>query len=143
MDDGNVFAIGDCAAHCSHPLPALAQVASQQGKYLSHILNTVKTASNPNESISTTESFVQQLNKLPKFRYSHLGSMASVGSWKGVVDTSAIENVNQVVAPVKGFWAFLLWRAAYWTKQVSFVNKILIPMYWLKATVFGRDISRF
>ena len=45
--------------------------------------------------------------------------------------------------PVKGFLAFLLWRAAYWTKQVSIVNKIMIPMYWFKSTVFGRDISRF
>lgn len=45
--------------------------------------------------------------------------------------------------PVKGFLAFALWRAAYWTEQVSIVNKILIPMYWFKSAVFGRDISRF
>jgi NADH dehydrogenase FAD-containing subunit len=44
---------------------------------------------------------------------------------------------------MKGFLAFLLWRAAYWTEQVSIVNKILIPMYWFKAFLFGRDISRF
>jgi len=44
---------------------------------------------------------------------------------------------------VTGVLAFVLWRAAYWTKQVSLVNKFLIPMYWLKSAVFGRDISRF
>lgn len=42
-----------------------------------------------------------------------------------------------------GVLAFLLWRAAYWTKQVSIVNKIMIPMYWFKSMLFGRDISRF
>jgi NADH dehydrogenase FAD-containing subunit len=45
--------------------------------------------------------------------------------------------------PVKGFLAFALWRAAYWTKQVSMVNKMLIPMYWFKSWMFGRDISKF
>jgi NADH dehydrogenase FAD-containing subunit len=45
--------------------------------------------------------------------------------------------------PVKGFFAFILWRAAYWTKQVSINNKILILMHWFKSAVFGRDISRF
>jgi len=44
---------------------------------------------------------------------------------------------------VKGVLAFLLWRAAYWTKQVSTVNKLMIPMYWFKSMIFGRDISRF
>jgi len=44
---------------------------------------------------------------------------------------------------VKGFLAFLLWRAAYWTKQVSVVNKILIPLYWIKSWAIGRDVSSF
>lgn len=47
------------------------------------------------------------------------------------------------IPPMKGILAFLLWRAAYWTKQVSLSNKLLIPLYWFKAAIFGRDISRF
>ena len=27
--------------------------------------------------------------------------------------------------------------------QVSFTNKLLIPMYWFKSFWFGRDISKF
>ena len=42
-----------------------------------------------------------------------------------------------------GFTAFALWRAAYWTKQVSLTNKMLILMYWFKSAVFGRDVSQF
>ncbi len=44
---------------------------------------------------------------------------------------------------IAGLWAFLLWRAAYWTMQVSVKNKVLICMYWIKTLLFGRDISRF
>jgi NADH dehydrogenase len=36
-----------------------------------------------------------------------------------------------------------MWNAAYITKLVSIKNKLMIPMYWFKSFVFGRDISRF
>lgn len=35
-----IFAVGDCAAHHAHPLPALAQVAQQQGSYLGKLFNS-------------------------------------------------------------------------------------------------------
>jgi NADH dehydrogenase FAD-containing subunit len=71
--------------------------------------------------------------------------MASVGDWKGVFDSPSIDTGSTQIdtPPVHGLLAFVLWRSAYWTKQVSFVNKILIPMYWFKCMIFGRDISRF
>jgi NADH dehydrogenase FAD-containing subunit len=78
------------------------------------------------------------------FQYSHFASIASVGKWKGVYDSTNIAATQpEDSAAVSGFLAFILWRSAYWTKQVSLVNKILIPMYWFKSAVFGRDISRF
>ena len=105
----------------------LAQVASQQASYLAKSFN---------------DSFSTQVD----FKYTHLGSMASVGQWKGVYDSTNLGSFGSTSfsgPPVKGFVAFLLWRAAYWTKQVSLVNKILIPMFWLKSALFGRDASRF
>lgn len=42
-----------------------------------------------------------------------------------------------------GQFAFLLWRSVYITKQVSFRNRVLILFDWLKAQVFGRDLSQF
>mmetsp|Transcript_2344 Transcript_2344/g.3599 ORF Transcript_2344/g.3599 Transcript_2344/m.3599 type:complete len:298 (+) Transcript_2344:502-1395(+) len=131
LGEGTVFAIGDCAGDISRPLPALAQVASQQGKYLAHFLNNHK------------EEASKDIPNAPPFKYAHLGSMASVGEWKGVIDASDIDKSSKDPAKLKGFLAFALWRAAYWTKQVSFTNKLLIPMYWFKSAVFGRDISRF
>jgi NADH dehydrogenase FAD-containing subunit len=74
VGNGRVFALGDCAADSERPLPALAQVALQQGKYVAKLLNTV-----------TDVKLVEQ-TKQPGFKYQHLGSMASVGQWKGVFD---------------------------------------------------------
>lgn len=135
-----VFALGDCAANETKPLPLLAQVAAQQGKFLANQLN------------SSDSSIKQGGGKNPEiksFIYSHLGSMASVGDWKGVYDSTDTTSTSRPGGDTKhgmslsGFLAFLLWRGAYLTKQVSIQNKILILMYWFKAFVFGRDISRF
>ena len=50
---------------------------------------------------------------------------------------------TQVHGTLDGVVAFLSWRMAYFSKQVSIQNMILIPMYWFKSWAFGRDISRF
>lgn len=135
VGNGNVFAMGDCAGDSNKPLPALAQVAAQQGIYVAKLLNDHGLA----KATKTTET------SLPPFKYQHFGSLASVGDWKGVFDSPSFEAGDTEVQapPVQGLLAFILWRSAYWTKQVSIVNKILIPMYWFKCMIFGRDISRF
>ena len=62
------------------------QVANQQAKYLSKVLNT-----------GYAEPFV----------YKHLGSMAQVGDWKAVVDLkgSAVKKDGTL----HGLFAFLTW----------------------------------
>ena len=61
--------------------------------------------------------------------------MASVGQFKGLYDGSKVgvkgEEVD--VPGMTGFVALLMWRFAYWGRQTSIENKILIPMYWLKS----------
>jgi len=132
-DQKGVFAVGDCAISETRPLPCLAQVAQQQAKYLGGVLNKY------------SEPHVNK--EVPPFEYRHLGSMAQLGMWKGVVDSAKLDDKkgdeDDKKSVLTGWTAFLLWRAAYWTKSVSWANKILIPMYWLKSWIFGRDISRF
>lgn len=42
------------------------------------------------------QSVVQQgLAEVKPFHYTHLGSMASVGDWKGVIDTSNISKYSR------------------------------------------------
>jgi len=79
----------------------------------------------------------------PKFMYKNRGAMAGMGFGGGVSD---LTNTDLPFAPktaTSGLAAFLMWRSVYLTKQVSGTNMILIPMYWFKQMIFGRDISRF
>jgi NADH dehydrogenase/NADH:ubiquinone reductase (non-electrogenic) len=78
--------------------------------------------------------------------YVERGKMVSGGYWGGVVDAteSGISPVKTTVTGVTAFGeGFASWRGAYLSKQVSVTNMILIPMYWFKALLFGRDSSRF
>jgi len=109
-------------------LPQLAQVAQQQGNYLAHIVSG---------EVGETEK---------EFHFYSLGSMASIGGGRGIYDGSHVGDpygFKGMLPNMKGFAAWLAWRSAYWGKQVSLANKLLIPMYWLKSWAFGRDISRF
>lgn len=125
--EGSIWAIGDNAVtEKGVPLPQLAQVARQQGIYLAKVLNGKQ---------GETES---------PFRFFSLGSMASLGDLKGVYDgTSVGEPGKEKRQPmIKGLAALLLWRFAYWGRQTSWVNKILIPMHWFKSFIFGRGTPK-
>ncbi|PNY23675.1 Uncharacterized protein TCAP_06384 [Tolypocladium capitatum] len=115
----DVYAVGDCAAVQGQKYPATAQVASQQAAYLAKQLN---------RGTSTDSSS-------PAFKFRNLGTMAYVGGWRAIHQSSADE--------LKGRAAWLLWRTAYLTRSMSVRNKIMIPVYWLITWIFGRDISRF
>ena len=108
----NVYAIGDCSG--TH-LPATAQAANQEGKYLAKVLNGATTK---------------------PFKYSGLGSLCYVGGYRALYDFN--KNFR-----VSGVLAFLLWRSAYFTRTVSWANKLLIPMFWFKTFWFGRDVTKF
>jgi NADH dehydrogenase FAD-containing subunit len=126
--EGSIWAIGDAAVtEKGTALPQLAQVARQQGIYLSKIFNgKLREDEKP-------------------FTFFNLGSMASLGEMKGVYDGSKVGEYGKEsrVPKMTGLLALFLWRFAYWGRQTSYVNKILIPMHWFKSYIFGRDISRF
>ncbi|RYG99048.1 hypothetical protein EON65_50725 [archaeon] len=73
----NVFALGDCAGDQDKPLPALAQVASQQAQYIARVIN--------NSSVQDIQG-----GYVSGFKYAHLGSMANVGEWKGIYDSPSV-----------------------------------------------------
>jgi NADH dehydrogenase FAD-containing subunit len=77
VGDGSAFGLGDCACDQTMPLPQLAQVAGQQGKYVAETLNKYGL-----EGLKEGKGDV--------FKYRHLGSLAAVGQWKGVYDSTNI-----------------------------------------------------
>jgi NADH dehydrogenase FAD-containing subunit len=75
--------------------------------------------------------------------------MAFMGDLKGIYDGSSAGELRDpkdktAKAPaLTGFMALLMWRFAYWGRQTSIANKILIPVHWFKSFLFGRDVSLF
>lgn len=114
----NVYALGDCAVVENNPLPATSQVAQQQGKYLARAL--------------TRRARGQEVEP---FRYKHLGMLAYIGDNKALADLDAVKG--------RGWATWLFWRSAYLSRIVSIKNKTLVMFDWVKAKVFGRDISQF
>ncbi|KAJ8901940.1 hypothetical protein NDN08_004142 [Rhodosorus marinus] len=112
------------------PLPATAQVANQEGKFLAQHLNKIAHGSDEED--------------LEPFRYRHLGSLAYVGGDKAVIDFSGTGVLQKFfgLEPINGRGAFYLWRSFYLTEMVTLRTKILLAFDWLRSKLFGRDISR-
>ncbi len=113
-----IYAIGDCATRAGDALPATAQVALQEGKYLAKGLNRL-AAGKP----------------VKAFKYHNLGMLAYIGDNRALADLPKFKS--------KGIGTILFWRSAYLTRLVGWKNKILVLFDWLKTFIFGRDISRF
>ncbi|HKV08557.1 MAG TPA: FAD-dependent oxidoreductase [Thermoanaerobaculia bacterium] len=113
-----VYALGDCAALGDPPLPATAQVAQQQGKYLAQALERGREG-----------------KAVLPFRFKASGMLAYIGGGQALAD------LPQVKWSGRGAWLF--WRSVYLTKLVSPANKVKVLFDWWKARLFGRDLSRF
>ena len=121
--EGSIWACGDAAVNEQGIIfPQLAQVARQQGIYLAKVLNG------------------KQREDEKEFHFFSLGSMAYVGDLKGIYDGTTVgEPGKEIKHPrITGLLALLMWRFAYWGRQTSMVNKMLIPMHWFKSFLFGR-----
>ncbi|ESQ36181.1 hypothetical protein EUTSA_v10007398mg [Eutrema salsugineum] len=134
----DVFAIGDCSGYLESTgkstLPALAQVAEREGKYLANLLNEMGK-SGGGRACSAKE---RELGE--PFVYKHLGSMATIGRYKALVDLRESKEGKGI--SMAGFVSWFIWRSAYLTRVVSWRNRFYVAINWLTTFVFGRDISR-
>jgi len=104
----NVFVIGDTASAMQDgkPLPGVAQVALQGGRYVaSVIIDRVKG---------------KELNK--PFYYRDKGNLATVGRSYAIVD---IGNIR-----LTGFFAWLMWLAVHIYFLVGFRNRLVAIFQW-------------
>ncbi|KAL4857936.1 Internal alternative NAD(P)H-ubiquinone oxidoreductase A2 [Chlorella vulgaris] len=115
---GNVYALGDCCANSDTPLPALAQVAEQQGKWLAKVLNQAAGKLEREEP--------------PPFVYKHLGSMASIGGASAVIE---LGDPKQPKASLAGFTSWLAWRSAYLTRLGTFKHRSYPPPHRAKLSL--------
>ena len=71
------------------------------------------------------------------FQFLNLGVLAYVGASQALAQIS----VDDKNVKGSGGVGFLLWRGIYWFKQVSWRNRALVSIDWVKARLFGRDIG--
>ncbi|BBN13407.1 NADH:quinone reductase (non-electrogenic) [Marchantia polymorpha subsp. ruderalis] len=135
----DVYAIGDCAGYLESTgkqvLPALAQVAEREGKYLARVLNEFGKHGAGRAGAKLDSAAIKP------FIYRHLGSMASVGSYKALVDLRDTKKASKGVS-MAGFLSWIVWRSAYLTRVVSWRNRIYVALNWTTTLIFGRDITR-
>lgn len=138
-----------------------AQVASQEGAFLARLFNSLakteqidaelaklskaqseaRDQDTRNEIFATIKELQKRLRRVKQmgpFEYSHQGSLAYIGSDRAVADISWLSG-NFASG---GTLTFLFWRSAYVSMCFSTRNRILVIVDWLKAKMFGRDVSR-
>lgn len=112
----NVFAIGDVAYMETDKYPKghpqLANVAIGQGKNLARNIQLMESA----------KDNIEIENNLKSYEYKNLGTMATIGRNKAVVDLPFIK--------FKGYFAWLIWMFLHLMLILSVRNKIVIFINW-------------
>jgi NADH dehydrogenase len=106
--DPNVFVIGDTALHFKNdqPLPGVAPVAIQQGRYVAKII----------------KNNISKENRTP-FKYLDKGNMATIGRAKAILQVGKIK--------LSGFLAWFMWGVVHVMFLISFRNKYKVMAEWI------------
>jgi len=115
-----IFVIGDTASldHDGKPLPGVAQVAMQQGRYAGKLIhNRIVGKSAP-----------------PPFRYFDKGNMAVVGKGFAVLQSGKVQ--------VSGFAPWLAWAAVHLQFLAQSNLRVSVFMQWAWTYVTGQRGSR-
>ncbi|KAG7092740.1 hypothetical protein E1B28_009068 [Marasmius oreades] len=115
-------------------LPATAQVASQQGKYIGRNLNKLSRQQAGLEARGLSDVQEHKATDSAPFIYHHLGMLAYIGN-------AAVFDIGDF-AFTGGLAAMYAWRSIYWNEQVSARTRALLMIDWIIRGVWGRDLSR-
>ncbi len=110
-----LFVVGD-AAHCvgkdGKPLPGVAPVAIQQGRYVSKIIKNT----------------IAKENREP-FVYFDKGSLATIGKAKAIAVIGKLQ--------LSGFFAWLMWAFVHIMYLIGFRNRIGVMFQWATTMFTG------
>lgn len=121
----DVFAIGDQCLQTSDAAypnghPQVAQVAIQQAKNLAKNLKLIDQGADSSQ--------------LTAFHYKNLGSMATIGRNKAVVEIGKFRS--------QGFFAWVLWLVVHLRSILGVKNKVMVLLNWLWKYVSYNDSIR-
>ncbi|KAJ2680957.1 NADH:ubiquinone oxidoreductase [Coemansia spiralis] len=124
----DIWALGDCTVSKNAPL---AQVASQQGKWLA------KTLSKIAKDNKTADAFSQLDQKFKPFVYSSNGSLAYIGGEKAIAELPLFNKQITAGGPLTS----LFWKSYCLWELFSIRSSLSVAMDWVKRAIFGRTIS--
>ncbi|KAF8629995.1 hypothetical protein AX15_003166 [Amanita polypyramis BW_CC] len=107
-------------------LPATAQVASQEGKYIGKLLRDFARKSEVLKANQIPMEMADEALGDP-FQYHHLGSLAYIG-------TAAVFDLGNLQI-TGGLAAMYAWRSVYWSEQVSARTRGLLMADWIVRCV--------
>ena len=123
----NVFVIGDAAylvdSKTGKQVPGVSQGALQMGRYVAAVIREEQAAGQSGSA-----------SRARGFHYKDLGSMATVGKSRAVVE----------IGPFRfgGLLAWFAWLALHITVLIGFRNRISVLVSWIYGYVFFRRGSR-
>ena len=120
IDDRDVYVIGDAAHYKdtnNQPLPGIAPVAIQQGKYVSNIIR------NNNK-----------INENKPFKFSDKGMLATVGKYKAIGKIGNLE--------ISGITAWLFWSVIHIVYLIGYRLKLLVIIEWVFSYLFNKKGTR-
>jgi NADH:ubiquinone reductase (H+-translocating) len=122
----NAFVIGDAAylvdSATGQPVPGVSQGALQMGKYVARVIE---------EELAGNRA---SATRARGFHYKDLGSMATVGKSRAVVEIGRLH--------FGGLLAWFAWMALHITVLIGFRNRIAVLTSWIYSYVFFRRGSR-
>ena len=140
----DVYAIGDCAyiidPNTGKPCPPTAQHAIREG-YVSaeNVISSIKkelkfekTKEDMKDNNEKRGEIIESSKK--EFLYKTRGIMATIGKRNGVAMILG--------HPIKGIFAWGIWRFFYLTHLPTLENKIRVMVDWTADLIFGRNLTR-
>jgi NADH dehydrogenase len=124
----NAFVIGDAAylvdSASGQTVPGVSQGAMQMGRYVAKVIEA---------ELQGGASAAQEL-RATGFHYKDLGSMATVGKSRAVVEIGRLH--------FGGLLAWFAWMALHITVLIGFRNRVAVLLSWIYSYIFFRRGSR-
>jgi NADH dehydrogenase len=124
----NAFVIGDAAylvdSATGQQVPGVSQGALQMGRYVAKVIEA---------EVRQRAAAAQKL-RTAGFHYKDLGSMATVGKSRAVVEIGRLH--------FGGLLAWFAWMALHITVLIGFRNRVSVLLSWIYSYIFFRRGSR-
>ena len=124
----NAFVIGDAAylvdSASGKQVPGVSQGALQMGRYVAKVIEAELRSGQP----------AGEKLRAQGFHYKDLGSMATVGKSRAVVEIGRLH--------FGGLLAWFAWMALHITVLIGFRNRVAVLLSWIYSYIFFRRGSR-